>query len=164
MVRHMNQIAAALCLLILPAVACDGHDHDHGDGDAHLFCQGDEEAITANMSKTGTMNNFKVHILSWNPDPLVVGNNVFNIRVTDTSDTAIDGISFDVTETWARVHDHGTPVTPTVTAGSGTGEFEIKDMNVVHTGSWLFRFGPNNGTLSDFVEFNFGIQCPPDPS
>jgi hypothetical protein len=150
----------ALVMLVSVAAACgdDGHDHDH-DGE-HLLCQGDEETFTPGMSKLGDNGFFKLHILSIAPDPLAVDNNTFTVRVTDPSDTPVDGITFDVAETWQRVHDHGTPVVSVVTPLANTGEFEISPLNVIHTGSWLFRFGPNDGTNADYVVFNFGVQCP----
>jgi hypothetical protein len=101
-----------------------------------------------------------VHILSTDPATLAVDNNTFVLRVTDPNDTPVDGITFDVAETWQRVHDHGTPVVAVVTPLANTGEFEISMMNVIHTCSWLFRFGPNDGTNDDYVVFNFGVQCP----
>lgn len=151
-------LASMLALSLLAACGDDGHDHDH-DGD-HLLCQGDEETLTPGLSKLGANGFFKVHILSTDPSPLAVDDNTFVVRVTDPNDTALDGITFDVVETWQRVHDHGTPVVAQVTALANTGEFQVDKMNVIHTGSWLFRFGPNDGTNADSIEFNFGIECP----
>lgn len=144
----------------LPLIAACGDGHDHHHGDEHLFCQGDEQTISAGLTQLGDEGVFAIEILDWAPDPLIVGNNSFTIRVTDPAGTPADGITFDVAETWQRVHDHGTPVTATVTPLANPGEFQIDDLNVIHTGSWLFRFAPTDGVDADLVVFNFGIQCP----
>ena len=162
----MRTVLASLAALAL--AAChghgDGHDHDHGDEDAHLFCQGDEETATAGMAKLGTQGSYQVRIDSFTPDPLLVGDNSFNITILDANGDPVDGATLDLAETWQRVHDHGTPIEVSITEGANPGELTIDQMNVVHTGSWLFRFAPASGGTSDFVEFNFGIECPPDPA
>lgn len=158
----MKTLVGLLMISCLAIAGCGDDGHHHHDGDAHLFCQGDEETLVADLTRLGDQGVFQVTILDWEPDPLVVGNNSFTIAVTDAAGVPVDGITFDVVETWQRVHDHGTPVAPVVTPLANVGEFQIDDMNVIHTGSWLFRFGPTDGVDSDFVEFNFGVACPPD--
>lgn len=143
---------------ILATLSCgDGHDHEHGDVD-HESCLGDEEEPQG-ASKLGEEGRFKVHILATEPAPLLVGNNSFTIRITDPEDNPVEGVTFDILETWQRLHNHGSPVVPQTTALEDPGEFQIDDLNVIHPGSWLFRFGPRAGDQSDFIEFNFGVEC-----
>lgn len=156
----MNKLIIGACAAALLAAAC-GDDHHH-EGDEHLYCQGDEQTLVAGVSQLGDNGIYKITIQSWDPDPLIVGNNSLTILVTDPNDNPVD-VTLDVAETWQRIHDHGTPVVSIITPLSGTGEFQIDDLNIIHTGSWLFRFAPTDGTDSDFVVFNFGIQCPADP-
>ncbi len=159
----MRKLALLLGLTVFAFAGCgDDHDHNHDDGEAHLFCQGDEQTLVAGMTTLGDQGVFNVTILDWGPDPLIVGNNSFTIAITDALDAPVDGITFDMVQTWARVHNHGTPVVPVVTPLANTGEFQIDDLNVIHTGSWLFQFAPSDGVNADYVEFNFGVACPPD--
>ena len=152
-----NQRSLWIALAVVTAVACGDDDHDHEVD--HEMCFGDEDVLAPGLSKQGTDGNFTVEIVSYDPDPLIVGNNDFVIDVTDAANAPVTGATFDVLETWQRVHDHGTPVTAMATELQD-GQYEVVDMNVVHRGSWLFRFGPNDGTNSDFVEWNFGVDCP----
>lgn len=155
---------AVLPLALLLAAECHDHgDHDHGDDDAHLFCQGDEDALNRGMARAGTDGNFQIRIDDYTPDPLVVGDNTFVLTILDADGAPVDGASLAVAETWQRVHDHGTPIETIITANTNPGELTVEQLNIIHTGSWLFRFSPTDGTDADFVEFNFGIECPPTP-
>ena len=153
----------ALALLLLAAACHDHGDHSHGDDDAHLYCQGDEDTLSRGLTRAGENGDLQVRIDDYTPDPLMVGDNSFTITVLDAAGDPVDGATLDYAESWQRIHDHGTPIEVVITAGDSPGELTVEHMNVIHTGSWLFRFAPNDGTVSDFVEFNFGIQCPPDP-
>lgn len=155
---------AAIALLLLGSACHDHGDHDHGDDDAHLYCQGDEDPLSAGMVGAGTNGDLQLRIDKYTPDPLIVGDNSFTVTVVDDAGDPVDGATIDMAETWQRVHDHGTPIEPVITAGEDPGAFTVAQMNVIHTGSWLFRFAPTDGNgTADFVEFNFGIECPPDP-
>jgi hypothetical protein len=157
----MKRLSVLLIASLLVVAACGDDGHHHHEGDEHLFCQGDEDTIAVGLSRLGEDGNFKIEILDWDPDPLIVGNNSLTLLVTDDQDVPVDGITFDTAETWQRVHDHGSPVVPVITELANVGEFQIDDLNVIHTGSWLFRFGPTDGVVSDYIVFNFGVQCPP---
>jgi hypothetical protein len=107
--------------------------------------------------------SLQIRIDDYTPDPRIVGDNSLTITILDAAGDPVDGATLELAETWQRIHDHGTPIETTITAGANPGELVVDQMNIVHTGSWLFRFAPAAGGNSDFVEFNFGVECPPDP-
>lgn len=159
----MKLALLAIAALQLPVADC-GHGHDDDDhsheGEAHLYCQGDEDPLEVGFSKAGEMGNLEIQIVDWAPDPLVVeGSNSLTVRLAEIGGGAVDG-SIDEVEIWQRVHDHGVPEAPQVAAGASPGEFVVSNMKVLHTGSWLFRFDVSGGGTSDFIELNFGIECP----
>ena len=152
----MNALSRALlaCVaLSLVAGGCgdDGHDHDHMD---HEMCTGDEQAFAVGAVASG--DAYTLELISAEPNPPIVGDNTFVVELTDGSGAPVEGAAVTA-ESWQHVHDHGTPVVATV-SDLGGGQYEAGPLNVIHKGSWEFRFAIDSGKTSDFAFFHFCVE------
>ena len=140
----MKTAAALLLASSLAVIGCgdDGHDHHHDHNS--VACMGDEDTQGAVL--TGTNMKLVLTTVPTLVDPEMDLD--FTVTVTDTSDTPLDGVTVTA-EPWQPVHMHGVPITPEVTAGTATGEYDIARVHFLHPGRWELRFSLANGADTD---------------
>ena len=92
-----------------------------------------EAALTAVDSDAGAL-----HIeLRSAPEPLVRGQNVGQIRITDSSGQPVDGLALALMP-WMPSHGHGTSVQPAISP-AGAGIFIANPLYLFMAGQWELR-------------------------
>jgi hypothetical protein len=87
------------------------------------------------------------------PDPLVRGQNVGQLTVTDSTGQPIDGLTISV-RPWMPSHGHGTSVDPLTTA-DGSGVYVLNPLYLFMAGEWELQMsfqGAVNDTATATVE------------
>jgi hypothetical protein len=92
-----------------------------------------EAALTAVDSDAGAL---RIELRSA-PEPLVRGQNVGQIRVTDASGQPVDGLTM-VLFPWMPSHGHSTSVQPAISP-AGPGVFIAKPLYLFMAGQWELR-------------------------
>jgi hypothetical protein len=132
---------------------CSGHVHDP----ICLVCeQADHDSFEAGSAVTGEAGTFTIEIVSSAPAPHVEGNNDLVIKVLDDSNQPVEGIDFELIQTWYPPGGHGSPIEP-IAVDMGGGEYQLTLINYVHNGIWWLRFLLGDGARSDEVIFEFCI-------
>ena len=147
-----------LAIVMLLALGCGTEEpHEHATDDAHLFCQKDETPWVEGVTAKGGAA-FEVKITKFAAGMPMIGANDVTIQVVDADGAPIADATLDTSETWQRVHDHGAPSELTVTPDGASDTFEVKNLAILHGGSWYFRFTVTAAGATETAEFNFCIQ------
>ena len=72
------------------------------------------------------------------PDPLVRGQNVGQVAITDDAGQPVDGLSLTLIP-WMPSHGHGTSVQPEITATTAVGVFVANPLYLFMAGEWELR-------------------------
>ena len=96
--------------------------------------------VAAVDSDTGALH---VEIRS-SPDPLVRGQNVGQVAVTDASGQPVDGLSLMLLP-WMPSHGHGTSVQPAISPAAETGVFVANPLYLFMSGQWELRMTFDGG-------------------
>jgi YtkA-like len=148
--------AGALLAVALVLAGCSGDDADpmaDGDDDGMAsFCEDEDraDAFAVDLRKTG--ERYAVTIVQATPAEPVRGDNIWMVRVTDTSGAPMEAMTVDA-KPWMPDHGHGTPVEEQVTE-LGAGEYEVSVLNLFMAGLWRVTLdvtGADDET--DSVEF-----------
>jgi YtkA-like len=108
-------------------------------------------ALVAVASATGAL-----HIeLRSAPDPLVRGQNVGQITISDANGQPVDGLTLTVLP-WMPAHGHGTSVQPAISS-SGVGVFIANPLYLFMAGQWELRMtfdGEAHDTATAIVDIH----------
>lgn len=154
---RLTVLAATLALLCL-SVACGGDNAPNSDA-AGVNCSNEPcaDTYTANMVKSGSSGSFIFLLIDSTPGPPAKGDNSWNLRLTDTGDTPIDGATLEVTP-FMPDHGHGTPIRVVVTPAGSNGEYTAAPINLWMPGLWEVTIDATAGADSDSVVYRFFIE------
>jgi hypothetical protein len=145
--------------LCLAVTACGGDDGDPapasgGAGGTSAACGGRGETFSAGMRKTGEEDTFDFVLLSADPAPPQLFDNVWRVRVEDAG-SPVEKAELSV-KTWMPDHEHGSPKQTGIKELS-PGEYELSPVNLFMPGYWEIEVHASLTPKVDSVKFSFCV-------
>jgi hypothetical protein len=146
--------------LALGAAGCSDDGSSGGDGGAGgsggAACSGQGDTFAAGMSKDGNAGKLEFSLMSADPAPPALSDNVWTVKITDMAGAAAEGATV-TGEPWMPAHEHGSPRQVVVTE-SGGGEYVLDPVNFNMVGLWevTIKATPTSGD-PDEVLYSFCI-------
>ncbi|HEY6561463.1 MAG TPA: FixH family protein [Polyangiaceae bacterium] len=143
--------AVVTALLALPACGDDSGD----DGPTHPEACEAADTLAPNLSKTGSAG-ITVTIVEATPAvPGINMDNVWNVRVTDSSGTAVEGATLQMDQDMPA-HGHGVP-RQAISTEQGGGLYELEPILFTMDGLWTVPIDVTKGELRDRALFELCI-------
>lgn len=115
--------------------ACSGSDDGHTDGHSDDACAGAQDFSEGVSGATDT-SGATVEIVTADPSPPDVGENVWVLRVADASGP-LTGLAPLVTP-WMPLHEHGVFPADYVGTDLGDGTYDVAPFDLIMPGLWEF--------------------------
>jgi hypothetical protein len=118
--------------------ACSGDD---GGDDAAIDCSTvtGVDSFVVGLEKAGAGGTVDFKLMSIDPAPPIRGNNTWVVQVSTMASgvvgNPIDGATVSATP-FMPAHQHGSPITPVITATGNPGEYSIAPVNMWMPGVW----------------------------
>jgi hypothetical protein len=125
------------CLLLIALAAC-GSGGGTSDADDAVDCSTvtGVDTYTVGLEKMGAAGAVDFKLMSIDPAPVVRGNNTWVLQLDAIADgSPMAGASVTATP-FMPAHQHGSPITPVVTATANPGEYSISPINLWMPGVW----------------------------
>jgi len=167
------KIPHSVLLILLACVGCTPSDvapnESQGSTDIEIdveACLGTEMPYLSGQTMQGMDGKFTVELIDITPEP-TIGIHVARIRLLDTEGAPVTGAEFNLdkecsdsqecTNTWTPIHGHvgGSRVE---VDEEGNGIYRVRELTVVHAGSWKFQFNPVAAGVEDFIVFHYCIE------
>lgn len=158
----MNYKLLSIILAVPALLAACSDDGQQGNGNpdgAPVSCASEtrDEEYVAGLEKVGASGT-KVILVESTPAPPAKGNNTWRLRVLDSADTPLDGLTVELVP-FMPDHNHGTPINAEVTALAEPGEYQAEPVNLWMPGLWEVTVQVSDGAdLSDSVIYRFCIE------
>ena len=157
--RTITMISTATVLFAVGACATNsstsGNEQDPVDCTTQTA-----DTFTTDLHKQGANGavDFKLH--SIDPAPAVRGNNTWVVQLNAMSagvvGSPMDGATISASP-FMPAHQHGSPITPVVTATANPGEYEITPINLWMPGVWQTTLTVTSGT-ADRAVYSFCVN------
>jgi hypothetical protein len=165
--------ATAFVMVVAAAVAACSSSSSHGassDADAGedagliIGCQGAlmVQSYSAGMGQMGASGVFRFELVSATPQPVTTGTEVWVVKITDESGTAVTDATFPSTAStpnprpWMPYHGHGTSEVTVTNNHDGT--YTFNPMYLFMEGLWETDIVAESGGKTDATKFFFCLD------
>ena len=113
------------------------------------------DTFTVGLDKPGLTGAVDFKLMSIDPAPVVRGNNTWVVELL-AGGAPMDGASITASP-FMPAHQHGSPITPVVTATGTAGEYSISPINLWMPGVWQTTLTVTSGT-ADRAVYSFCVN------
>lgn len=156
--RTITMISAAAMLCSVGACATDTSANNEQDP---VDCSTQTaDTFTVGLEKAGVNGAVDFKLMSIDPAPAVRGNNTWivqlNSMVSGVVGSPMDGATISASP-FMPAHQHGSPITPTISATGTPGEYMITPINLWMPGVWQTTLTVTSGT-ADRTVYSFCVN------
>jgi hypothetical protein len=156
--RTITMISAAAMLCSVGACATDTSSNNEQDP---VDCSTQTaDTFTVGLEKAGVSGAVDFKLMSIAPAPAVRGNNTWIVQLNSMASGVVgspmDGASISASP-FMPAHQHGSPITPAVSATGTPGEYMITPINLWMPGVWQTTLTVTSGT-ADRTVYSFCVN------
>jgi hypothetical protein len=142
---------------LLPA--CGGDDNTGDDVDCTQVTGAD--TFVVGLEKMGTSGAMDFRLMSATPAPPARGDNTWVLQINSMASgvvgAPVDGAMLQVTP-FMPAHQHGSPISVTITPGTTAGEYNLTPVNLWMPGVWETTIRATSATTTDSTVYKFCIE------
>ncbi len=148
--RHIvSLVACAVAACSSPVVTPDA-------GDVGCSTRTDVDVYAAGLERTSSNGSWKVKLVAAEPAPPARGSNQWTIRVSSSTGGSPEGPKVSAT---MPEHGHNAPLTPVVSFEAGSGNYEVRNLELFMPGVWVVTVSPSaDAGVGDGTAFKFCID------
>ncbi len=159
--RSPTMITPASLLFAFGALGACGTDSGTTNEQDPVDCSTQTaDTFTVGLEKQGTTGAVDFKLMSIDPAPAVRGNNTWIVQLNSMASgvvgAPIEGASITASP-FMPAHQHGSPITPAVTATGTPGEYSISPINLWMPGVWQTTLTVTSGT-ADRAVYSFCVN------
>lgn len=147
------RMIAPLCLVFASLAACNA-EPEATNPNSFIAATSEQSSAHWSMQQVGNKGNVSI-LFSCEKPPFVGGFQQCGAQVSHL-DKAMFAESITI-EGGMRAHGHGLPTSPTLTATSRMGHYQLKGLKYSMPGAWTIGFLVTFGSVSEQVIFDFTI-------
>lgn len=152
---------AFLVVSLAFAVGCT--NTNNGDDGMPVDCSTvtGADTFTVGLEKMGVAGSVDFKLMSIDPAPAISGNNTWIVQIDSMASGVVgspmDGATVEASP-FMPAHQHGSPLTPIVTATGNPGEYQITRLNLWMPGVWETTISVKTATPPDRAVYAFCIN------
>jgi len=158
--RTITMISAASVLFAVGACGNSGDGGRDAYEDVDCSTVTGADTFTVGLEKQGVNGSVDFKLMSIDPAPSIRGNNTWVVQLNSMSagvvGSPMDGASITASP-FMPAHQHGSPITPVVTATGTAGEYSISPINLWMPGVWQTTLTVTSGT-ADRAVYSFCVN------